>query len=127
MTHFSPNSPHARDIASVLHPQTNARRHLEVGPSIISGGEGIRIFDDAGKSYIEGAAALWCASLGFGNERLAKVAYEAMRKLGYYQIFRHASHEARPSIFPRSCSPWRRCRCRRCCCNAPVPRRTTRL
>ena len=27
MTHFSANSPHARDIASVLHPQTNARKH----------------------------------------------------------------------------------------------------
>jgi 4-aminobutyrate--pyruvate transaminase len=94
MTHFAANSPHARDIASVLHPQTNARRHLEIGPTIMAKGQGIYVYDDAGKAYMEGAAALWCASLGFSNERLAKVAYEAMRTLGYYQIFRHASNEA---------------------------------
>jgi 4-aminobutyrate--pyruvate transaminase len=78
MTHFPANSQHARDIASVLHPQTNARRHLDVGPTVMTHG-------DAG-------AGLWCASLGYSNKRLAKVAYEAMCKLGYYQIFRNASH-----------------------------------
>lgn len=87
------NSLHARDIASVLHPQTNLRKHQEVGPSIVTGGDGIWVTDSTGKRYIEGMSALWCASLGFTNERLAKVAYEAMTKLGYYQIFRHSSHE----------------------------------
>ena len=87
------NSPHARDIASVLHPQTNLRKHLEVGPSIITGGDGIWVTDFGGQRYMDTTAALWCASLGFKSERLAKVAYEAMRTLGYYQIFRHASHE----------------------------------
>lgn len=87
------NSPHARDIASVLHPQTNLRKHLEVGPSIITGGEGIWVEDINGKRYMEATAALWCASLGFKSERLAKVAYDTMRTLGYYQMFRHASHE----------------------------------
>src|SRR3712207_7965059 len=28
MNHFTANSPHARDVASVLHPQTHARTHL---------------------------------------------------------------------------------------------------
>jgi 4-aminobutyrate--pyruvate transaminase len=87
------NSPHARDIASVLHPQTNLRKHLEVGPSIITGGDGVWVTDINGKRYMEATAALWCASLGFKSERLAKVAYDAMRTLGYYQIFRHASNE----------------------------------
>ena len=78
----------------MLHPQTNLRKHLDIGPTIMARAEGIWIYDDAGRGYMEAAAALWCASLGFANERLAKVAYEAMRTLGYYQIFRHASHEA---------------------------------
>ena len=92
MNHIPPNSPHARDIASVLHPQTNARRHLEVGPTIMTGARGIFVEDDAGNSYLDAGAGLWCCSLGYNNERLAKTAYEAMRTLGYYQIFRHASH-----------------------------------
>jgi len=94
MTHIRPNSMHARDIAAVLHPQTNLRRHEETGPSIIEGADGIWVVDDMGNRYMEAASALWCASLGFNSERLAKVAYDAMRRLGYYQIFRHASHPA---------------------------------
>jgi len=92
MTHFSANSPQARDIASVLHPQTHARRHLELGPTVMTHGEGVFIHDDEGNAFLDAGAGLWCASLGFSNKRLAKVAYEAMSKLGYYQIFRHASH-----------------------------------
>jgi 4-aminobutyrate--pyruvate transaminase len=92
MTHFAANSPHARDIASVLHPQTHAGRHLETGPTIMTHGDGIFIHDDEGQAYLDAGAGLWCASLGYSNQRLANVAAEAMGKLGYYQIFRHASH-----------------------------------
>jgi 4-aminobutyrate--pyruvate transaminase len=86
------NSLHARDIASLVHPQSNVRRHIEAGPRIVSKGEGIHIYDETGAKFIEGAAGLWCASLGFGVERLAKVAYEQMRDIGYYQIYRSASN-----------------------------------
>src|SRR5215204_5903101 len=73
--------------------QTNLRRHQEEGPLVIARGNGCRVFDDAGNDYIEAIAGLWCASLGFGSERLAKVAYEQMRELGYYHLYRHRSHE----------------------------------
>jgi 4-aminobutyrate--pyruvate transaminase len=86
------NSLHARDIATLVHPQTNLRQHVETGPSIFARGEGIYVYDDAGRKYLEGAAGLWCASLGFGVERLAKVAYEQMRDIGYYHIYRSVSH-----------------------------------
>ena len=91
MTHM-PNSPHARDIASLVHPQTNLRKHLDVGPTIMTKGQGIRVFDDAGRDFIDGAAGLWCASLGFGVERLARVAYEQMKNIGYYHTYRHTSN-----------------------------------
>jgi 4-aminobutyrate---pyruvate transaminase len=89
---FAVNSPHARDIASVLHPQTHAGRHLELGPNLMTHADGIFIYDDEGRSYLDAGAGLWCASLGYSNKRLAAVAAEAMGRLGYYQIFRHASH-----------------------------------
>jgi 4-aminobutyrate---pyruvate transaminase len=73
--------------------QTNLRRHQQEGPLVIARGEGCRVFDDSGRDYIESVAGLWCASLGFGSERLAKVAYEQMRKLGYYHLYRHRSTE----------------------------------
>ena len=73
--------------------QTNLRRHQQEGPLVIARGEGCRVFDNSGRDYIEAVAGLWCASLGFGSERLAKVAYEQMRKLGYYHLYRHRSNE----------------------------------
>jgi 4-aminobutyrate--pyruvate transaminase len=89
-----PNSIQARDIAYVVHPQTNLVAHRDRGPMVVESGKGIYIYDDAGREYLDGAAGLWCASLGFSHERLARVAYEQMRTLGYYQSFRHASNAA---------------------------------
>ena len=50
---FIPNSPAARDVAYQLHPYTDARRHEEAGPLVITRGEGVYVFDDAGNRYIE--------------------------------------------------------------------------
>lgn len=87
-----PNSPHARDIASFIHSQTDLKRHQEIGPTIITRGDGVYVFDDVGNRYIEGVAGLWCASLGFSVERLARVAYEQMSALGFYHTYRHNSN-----------------------------------
>jgi 4-aminobutyrate--pyruvate transaminase len=92
---FMPNSPEARDIASYIHPQTNPRTHQETGPSIIAKGDGIWVEDSEGKRALDASAGLWCASLGFAaNERLARVAYDQMRRLGYYQTYRSVSNDS---------------------------------
>jgi 4-aminobutyrate---pyruvate transaminase len=90
---YIPNSIEARDVASLVHMQTDLRRHLAEGPLVIARGQGCRVFDDSGRDYLEAVAGLWCASLGFNSERLAKVAYEQMRTLGYYHLYRHRSTE----------------------------------
>jgi 4-aminobutyrate--pyruvate transaminase len=87
------NSAAARDIANVLHPYTDLQTHQEVGPVVISRGKGVRVWDDQGKDYIESVAGLWCASLGFDNERLAQAALTQMRKLPFYHAFTAKSHE----------------------------------
>ena len=90
---FGANSAAARDIANVLHPYTDLKTHQEVGPTVISRGKGVRVWDDAGKEYIESVAGLWCASLGFDNERLVQAAVTQMRKLPFYHAFTAKSHE----------------------------------
>src|SRR6185437_293279 len=92
VTHVLPNSTQARDFVSVLLPQSNARGDVDLGPTIITRAQGVFVYDDAGKPFLDAGAGLCCASLAYNNKRLAKVAYDAMRTLGYYQIFRHASH-----------------------------------
>ena len=90
---FGANSNAARDIASVLHPYTDLEAHLTQGPTVITHGKGVRVWDDAGKDYIEAVAGLWCASLGFDNERLVEAAARQMRKLPFYHGFTAKSHE----------------------------------
>ncbi len=93
MLQSAPNSAEARDIQSLIHPQTNLVAHLDRGPEIMARGEGVYVFDKSGRRYLECAAGLWCATLGFSSERLAKVAYEQMCTLGYYHNYWHFAHE----------------------------------
>lgn len=87
-----PNSPHARDIASLLHPMTNPGKHEKDGPLILEEGKGVYVRDLEGNEYIEGMAGLWCASLGFNNERLVNAATAQLRKLPTYHTFFHRSN-----------------------------------
>jgi 4-aminobutyrate---pyruvate transaminase len=91
--HFKPNSIAGRDVKAHLHSQTNPKRFEEKGPLVVTRGEGIRVFDDAGKAYIDAMAGLWCASLGFNNARLGAAATKQYGELGFYHTFFNRTHE----------------------------------
>jgi len=74
---------HHRDISYHLHPYTNAVKHEEVGPRIIDRGEGIYVFDDQGRQYIEGMAGLWSVAVGFNEQRLVDAATRQLGKLPF--------------------------------------------
>ncbi len=80
------------DLSALFHPYTNLVRHPETGPLVITRGEGIRVFDENGKDYIEGLAGLWCTALGWGETRLAEVAAAQMRELPFYHLFTSKAH-----------------------------------
>lgn len=94
MTPAPSNSVAARDIAFHIHSQTNPKQFEERGPLVVARGEGVRIWDSAGKEYIDGMAGLWCASLGFANERLAAAATKQYAQLGFYHTFFSRTSEA---------------------------------
>ena len=50
-------------------------------------GEGIRVFDSDGTSYIDAVSALWCACLGFNNARLSGAMHAQAERLSYYHSF----------------------------------------
>lgn len=87
------NSPHARDIRGHLHPFTNAALHAEIGPHIFTSGEGVYVFDDAGKRYLESMSGLWCAALGFSEKRLVEAARRQLDTLPFYHNFSHKAVE----------------------------------
>lgn len=82
-----------KDLASLFHPNTNLAVHHAAGPTVFTRGEGIRVWDEHGTAYIEGVAGLWCTALGYGDEVLARTAYEQMRKLSFGHLFAGKSHE----------------------------------
>ena len=76
-----------RDLAFHLHPATNLRLVQTEGPLVVTRGEGVYVYDDEGRRYLEGMAGLWCASLGFSERRLADAAYRQMCQLPFYHSF----------------------------------------
>jgi 4-aminobutyrate--pyruvate transaminase len=76
-----------RDLSFHLHPSTNLRLVQTEGPLVITRGEGVYVYDDEGRRYLEGMAGLWCAALGFSERRLAEAAYRQMCELPFYHAF----------------------------------------
>ena len=91
-----PNSLAARDIASLIHPYTNLEKHKVDGPLVIARGDGVYVYDETGKRYLEGMAGLWSTSLGFSEKRLVEAARRQMEQLPTYHMFNSRSTE--PSI-----------------------------
>ena len=87
-----PNSVEGWDIAAHLHPYTNARTHLDIGPMIIEEGKGVHVWDNSGNKYIEAMSGLWSTALGFSEQRLIDVATAQMQKLPFYHSFTHKTH-----------------------------------
>src|ERR1700760_2981294 len=87
------NSIASIDIANHLHPYTNLRQHQRQGPLVMVEGHGVHVTDESGKDYIEAMSGLWCAALGFDNERLVEAAAKQMRRLPFYHGFADKTHE----------------------------------
>ena len=83
----------ARDVETLIHPYTHLEKFRETGPLVIERGEGVHVFDAAGKPYLEGMAGLWCTSLGYSNRELAEAAREQMERLPFQHLFSGRSHD----------------------------------
>lgn len=82
----------ASDIAHHVLPQSNLRQHAEQGPTMITHGTGVYIYDSNGREIIDGFSGLGCVSLGYHNERLASAALRQMNTLPFAPTFYNRSH-----------------------------------
>jgi len=82
-----------RDMQALLHPFANLKLLDQTGPLMIERGKGVYVYDSSGKDYIEAMSGLWSTALGWGENELADVAAEQMRKLSYGHLFAGKSHE----------------------------------
>jgi len=77
----------AIDAAHHLHPFSDMKKLNAAGTRIIQRGEGVHIFDNHGRKYLDGFAGLWCVNVGYGRKEIADAAYRQMQELPYYNTF----------------------------------------
>ena len=73
--------------SAFLHPFSHIPTLEQSGPVIVDRGEGVYIYDDRGKKYLEGNSGLWNVVLGFDNKKLIETAQRAYAKLPAYHAF----------------------------------------
>ena len=93
---FGGNSDSSRDIAYHFHSYTHPATLLKEGPHIINQGDGIYVYDETGKKFIEGMSGLWCTSLGFSEKEIVDAITQQLKRLPYYHTF--AGKTADPAI-----------------------------
>ena len=73
-------------MTSFWHPfaeMSNAQHN----PFIVDRGEGIYVYDETGKRYLDAAASLWYMNVGYGREEIVDAMAEQMRKLPVFHAF----------------------------------------
>jgi len=76
-------------MTHLVYPCTNFEAIEEL---TLTRGEGVYVWDDQGKQYLEGMAGLWCAALGHGNQEVIDAASKQLRELGYAPMFGGKTH-----------------------------------
>lgn len=74
-----------RDREYMIHPLHHPNDHTN--PLLLVKGEGALVTDAAGKTYIDGLAALWNVNVGHGRAELAEAAARQMRELAYHSNY----------------------------------------
>jgi adenosylmethionine-8-amino-7-oxononanoate aminotransferase len=74
-------------VTRFWHPLADMGLVDERGELIIERGEGARIWDDRGRSYIDAPAALWYCNVGYGRHEIGEAAAEQIRKIPSYSAY----------------------------------------
>ena len=78
------------------HPMIDPKISALSPPLVIERGEGVRVFDIDGRSYLDCTAGLWCVNVGHNHPAVKKAMVEQLDKLAYYATFGDISNP--PSI-----------------------------
>ena len=97
--------------------QEMAKRHLwmhftrmsayqDAEVPIITRGEGCHVYDEAGKRYFDGLAALFCVNAGHGRTEIGEAMAEQVKELGFFTNWSYA--HPTPSSWPSGWRTWLR-------------------
>jgi adenosylmethionine-8-amino-7-oxononanoate aminotransferase len=84
------------DKHAFWHPFADMSAVISGGELVLARGQGVRVFDESGTSYLDATAGLWFANVGHGRAELADAAAAQMRELAAYSTF--GSYVNRPAL-----------------------------
>ena len=85
--HDLEGSAQALDLAHHIHPFARMRDMIDAGVRVMERAEGVYVYDDTGRRYLDAFAGLWCVNVGYGRREIAEAAFAQMNKLAYYNMF----------------------------------------
>lgn len=80
-------------MTSFWHPFAEMSK-VQHNPFIVDRGEGIYVFDETGKRYLDAAASLWYMNVGYGRGEIVDAMDRQLRKLAAFHAF--VDHGTRP-------------------------------
>jgi putrescine---pyruvate transaminase len=86
-----PSSP----MSSFWHPFAEMSK-VQHAPFIIDRGDGIYVYDESGRRYLDAAASLWYMNVGYGRTEIIDAMAEQMRRLPAFHAF--IDYGTRPPI-----------------------------
>jgi adenosylmethionine-8-amino-7-oxononanoate aminotransferase len=87
----SGGSPFGRDATDNLWLHfSRMSAYADAPPPVIVRGEGARIYDDRGRSYLDGLAGLFVVQAGHGRKVLAEAAAKQAEQLAFFPIWSYA-------------------------------------
>ena len=69
------------------HPFADIAVLQERGELLLDRGEGVYVYDESGRRYLDSTAGLWFCNAGWGRSEIADAAAEQMRKLPAYHTY----------------------------------------
>jgi putrescine---pyruvate transaminase len=82
-------------MSSFWHPFGEMSK-VQHAPFIVDRGEGIYVFDESGRRYLDAAASLWYMNVGYGRDEIIDAMDAQMRKLPAFHAF--IDYATRPPI-----------------------------
>ncbi|MCC6781177.1 MAG: aspartate aminotransferase family protein [Hyphomicrobiales bacterium] len=82
------------DKQHVIHPGTSIKRNSERGPIIHVSGKGSKVYDTAGKAYIDGYAAMGAQIVGYGRREIIDAITQQLSQLPCSTNYYHFSNPA---------------------------------
>jgi putrescine aminotransferase len=83
-------------VTRFWHPFADMGLVEERGELVLERGEGARVWDEQGRSYVDATAALWYCNVGYGRAEIGEAAADQMRRISSYSAY--ADLATRPAV-----------------------------